>query len=403
MRNQGTKYVYALIAIAVLLSSCAVKKSSVPVREIGEANPYTDTLQQFPQPEPVELRWSLRLTTQTEKDLPPKTPLDHYEAAFQELKAMLEGGTPLDFKRAVYETENAYYGDSLNFAAFDNDIAYLGVLCRMWIAQSSLKDYEYEDSTNVIKNAAIFHVMKDSAIAMRNLIWANPPSYNFNDFSGEKDWTNQFVSSLLWTGTGNCHSLPFLYKILADELGAEAYLSLAPNHIYLKHRNKWLGWYNTELTSGQFPTDAWIKASGYVTLDAIRNGIYMDTLSQTQSVALCAFDLAKGYENKTHNYTDGFILKACDLALTYHPSNINAMILKAETLRRNFDFYVQAGNQERANELYSDMQRLYLKALNLGYRNMPKEMYVAWLESANGADEKFFNSKINRKFNPTTK
>lgn len=402
MRNPATKHLYALALIGILLSACHARKSAIPNDQTAETGSHNDTVTPLPQPENVEILWIPGLRQPT-KETPPPTAADCYEAAYQELKYMLDGVKPLDFKRAVYLTENAYYGDSLSYAGFQNDIAFLTSLCHMWMTESSLQGYEHADSVNVLKNAAIFHVIKDSAIVMRDLLWANPPKYNFSDFSGEQDWENQFVNNLLWTGTGNCHSLPFLYKILANEIGAEAYLSLAPNHIYLKHRNKWLGWYNTELTSGQFPTDAWIKASGYITLDAIRNGIYMDTLSQSQSVALCAFDLAKGYENKTRNYTDGFILKACDLALTYHPSNVNAMILKAETLRRNYDALVQAGNRDLANSMYNDMQQLYLKALELGYRNMPKEMYVAWLQAANGNDEKFFNQEINRKFNPTTK
>ena len=83
-----------------------------------------------------------------------------------------------------------------------------------------------------------------------------PYSYDFDDPFGHKDWDNMFVSKLLNTGKGNCHSLPYLYKIIAEELGISAHLALAPNHIYIKHKNEKDGWYNTELTSGIFPIDA---------------------------------------------------------------------------------------------------------------------------------------------------
>src|SRR5690606_11249719 len=105
---------------------------------------------------------------------------------------------------------------------------------------------------------------------------------------------------------------------------------------------KW-GWYNTELTSGEFPTDGWMKASGYITLNAIRNGIYMDTLSNKQSVALCVYDLAKGYISLTKNFTDGFVLNCCDLVLKHYPNNINTLILKAETLRSLSEHYKNLG------------------------------------------------------------
>jgi hypothetical protein len=58
--------------------------------------------------------------------------------------------------------------------------------------------------------------------------------------------------------------MPYLYKILAEELGVDANLALAPNHVYIKHRIKAVGWYNTELTSGIFPEDGWLMASSEV-------------------------------------------------------------------------------------------------------------------------------------------
>ncbi|WP_343669072.1 hypothetical protein [Chitinophaga sp.] len=60
----------------------------------------------------------------------------------------------------------------------------------------------------------------------------------------------------------------------------------------------------------------------------------MDTLSNQQNIALCVSDLAKGYEQQSHNYYDGFILKCCDLALSYYPLNVQAILLNAETIKR---------------------------------------------------------------------
>src|SRR6202012_1332497 len=100
--------------------------------------------------------------------------------------------------------------------------------------------------------------------------------------------------------------------------------------MYIKNRCKSIGWYNTELTSGCFPIDAWIMASGYLPTKAIKSGIYMDTLSNAAAISICVIDLAKGYEHKTHNYYDGFMLKCCDLALKYHPEDVQALLLKAE-------------------------------------------------------------------------
>ncbi|PHR46496.1 MAG: hypothetical protein COA32_10145 [Fluviicola sp.] len=324
--------------------------------------------------------------------------LDYYNIAFNELENMLKDNQPLDFKRAVFITENAYFGDSLSYKKFNKSIDSLVRITNLWMNSNKLKEYSFPDSISVKRNGAIFTLMKDT-IYWKEGIFHTPFQYDFEDFLGEKEWSSQFVTKLLLSGSGNCHSLPYLYKILADELQTEAYLSLAPNHIYIKHRSiKW-GWYNTELTSGEFPTDAWVKASGYITLDAIRNGIYMDTLGQKESVALCVYDLAKGYLTQTKNYQDSFVLKCCDLVLNYDPQNINAIILKAETLKRQYNVFKSNNEISKAQQTYTQMQQLYVKGLEMGYREMPLTMYLEWLSSINLQKDKYVNSELNRTFN----
>ena len=180
------------------------------------------------------------------------------------------------------------------------------------------------------------------------------------------------------THEGNCHNLAYLYKILADEVGAKCWLALAPGHIYIKNYSEKIGWYNTELTSGTFPTDAWVMVSGYVNPQAMKSGMYMDTLSNRQAIALCVLDLAKGYEFQTHNYYDGFILKCCDLVLQYHPVNPIALLLKAETLKKVF-IKEQKDKYPKPTTTFTLMQEAYAALAKLGYREMPEEMYKRWL------------------------
>lgn len=333
-------------------------------------------------------------TTPVPKEL---TTRDYYDNAFGELEQMLEGYKPLNFKRAVFVTENAYFKDSLDYTYFTNSINLYTKICKQIISSTSLNNYIYNDSLNLKKNFAVYRFLKDT-LKFNDSTIILPYKYDFEDFLGENEWSNTFVVKLMVTGKGNCHSFPFLYKIIANELDAEAFLSLAPNHIYLKHRSKELGWYNTELTSGEFPTDAWVKASGYITIDAIRSGIYMDTLGQKESVALCLFDLARGYFTQTGNYLDGFVIQCCDLVLKHHPTNINAIILKAETLRKQFEYFNKYGHEDKAQKAFTEMQQLYVKGLEMGYREMPKEMYLAWLTSINEQKNKYINSEINRTF-----
>jgi hypothetical protein len=249
-------------------------------------------------------------------------------------------------------------------------------------------------------NAALYAILKDTIRVSGNdsQQFIYPPfTYDFTDYNGANNWANMFVSKLLITRKGNCHSLPYLYKILADEIGATCWLAQAPNHIYIENRCKKIGWYNTELTSGNFPLDAWIMASGYLPLQAIQNGIYMDTLSNRQSVALCILDLAKCYEHKVHNYHDGFILKCCDLSLQYLPLNVQAMLLKAETLKRVYE-KEKLQKSVAAKEIYHQMEQLYVKLFDLGYREMPDKMYQQWLLSVVNEREKYNNKRVTESF-----
>jgi len=317
-----------------------------------------------------------------------------YEKAFDRLCNLeREDGC---FKDAVFTVENAYFNDQLNRQKFDNYIITLKDLCRSWSDFNKIHGYNYNDSTNFQVNFSLYAVMKDTIKMVdtnANKFYHLPFTYDFRDYAGNNNWANMFVSKLLITHSGNCHSIPYLYKILADELGASCWLALAPNHIYIKNRSEKIGWYNTELTNGTFPVDGWIMASGYLPLQAVQNGIYMDTLSNQASIALCLLDLAKGYEHITGNYNDGFILKCCDSSLKYFPLNILAMLLKAETLQRIYQSHQNKGDKYAAMT-YQEMESIYVRLFDLGYREMPEKMYLDWLQSINKEKMKYEDSRI---------
>jgi len=320
-----------------------------------------------------------------------------YQQAYSTISDMLEGKELLSFKKAVFTTENAFWGNRMSYNAFDTTIQSLIPLIKASMKVNHLVNYHESDSLLVNKGGAIYTLLKDT-INIRfsdNTLGVHYPfTYDFDDFFGKDDWTKMFVMKLLASGSGNCHSLPYLYKIFADELGVtNIWLSFAPNHIYIRNRCKKLGWFNTELTSGEYPVDAWLMASGFISIDAIRSGIYMDTLSNRQAVANCAFDLAKGYERKYNIYTDSFIVRCCDLTLKYHPNNINAIVYKAEVLKKIY-LSCQKENPALASTVYSEMERLYVKALDLGYKEMPEKMYREWMQSVRQQKEKYSNKKV---------
>lgn len=336
---------------------------------------------------------------------------ENYNQAFKELNNMLNGSIDVSFEKAVFITENVFYDNNLNYKDFKASINDIVNLCNALIKNRKLL-YNNSDSIKVQKHAAIFAALKDSVkifVDTTTFFYTKPYAYDFDDIWGETKWANMFVSKLLTTHKGNCHSLPFLYKIIAQELGDEAYLSFAPNHIYIKVRSQKDGWYNTELTSGYFPIDAWLIASGYIHLSAIQNGIYMDTLSNMQSVAVCMIDLAQGLKKKIGSDYENFVMMCCDTALKYYPNYINAMLLKAETKKKLFEAIMQkqnvtypkeALNNAKAKMLFDEMQNLYTSIHKLGYRTMPLEMYADWLFSLKTEKEKYQNKNITNFTNP---
>ena len=334
----------------------------------------------------------------------------NYETAYLELDSMLTGTKSYDFKRAVFIVENAYLDNQYMYKYFEKQIIELSSLAKLYA--NANKDsflYNQDDKNKVLLHASLFHLITDSLpIKSRgNTYYHLPFTYDFNDFDGAENWESMFVTKLLKSKKGNCHSLPFLYKMIADELDIESHLALAPNHIYLKNKSKKTGMYNTELTSASFPIDAWLMASGYIHINSIRNGLYMEALDSKQTLALCMIDLAQGYQRK-FNSNDEFVMKCCETALRYFPNYINALLLKASNIKSQLDVYIKENNAAhvseifyipKTKELFSQYEELIAKIHELGYRKMPNKMYMEWLLDLRENEEKYSNKKINTNFN----
>jgi len=383
-----------ILFILITLFSCS-RKSTPPSATPGSVIS-----------QPVVVRDTATSRTATAKALPVPVSKDrYYQDAYAEIERMLRQNKDVSFKRAVFVTENAYFDNTMSYEHFDKQITTLRNLCNQ-IRKSRHLTYDYPDSERIQKFASIFLMMKDTLpvmLADSSIFLYFPYSYDFEDFAGNTDWSKMFVTKLLRTHSGNCHSLPFLYKIIAESMGEEAYLALAPNHIYIKHYSKKDGWFNTELTNGSFPIDAWLMASGYIHLSAVQNGIYMDTLSMQQSLALCLVDLAEGYQHKFGKDSTAFVLRCCNLATHYFSIYINALLLKAETEKGVFENYMKRNHlsyakdalvNENARKLYEDFEGLYQKIYSLGYRKMPDKMYQDWLDELSVQKEKYQNKKI---------
>lgn len=291
---------------------------------------------------------------------------ESYRQAYDQLVRMLDGKDSLSFKKAVFITENAYLDNTLSYDKFNAQINTFSAVCRQIGDQGKFTDVK----NNLPYNWSIYKFITDTLPFRLNgdTLYKMPYRYDTLDPTGEKDITNTFVLKLISTGTGNCRSLPYLYKILADELKAEAGFALAPYHLYIKHydapnRYNERRVYNVELTNGSFPRDGWIVASSYITWTAIKKGMFGVRLDDKKTIALCLGDLAVSYERKFG--TDDFLIKLYHTALKYHPVNAQNRLRLAETYRKK-------GNISLADSI--------CKALVFdGYREMPDQMYNMWL------------------------
>lgn len=315
---------------------------------------------------------------------------DNYHRAYQEIKEMLEGKTVPSLKRAVFVTENAFLDNTLSYEKFCETVDGLAQLTQA-IADCDGILYSKKDKAQILLAGSIFRMMMDTLLIRDdsgNTYKVIPFSYDKEDFWGENDWRKMHVTKLIEQRTGNCHSLPILYKIIANELGVQSWLSLAPNHTYIKQWSESLGWYNTELTTGTFPFDANLKAYSYIKTEAIADGVYMDTLSVKEEIAYVLTDLVQGFVKKTGTSKIPLAQEWIETAIEYFPNYPNALILKAEMLKALYEEKMKTASAKQFQDIWKDpnakeqftlLEKEFLKVHDLGYRKMPKEMYLNWL------------------------
>ena len=315
---------------------------------------------------------------------------EYYQSAYNELISMLNGEKQLDFKRAVFISENAYLENTLDYNHYCKRIDSIVFKMKWLIKAKRIEKFKTAPFYAAYSYMCEPSIINDSTIC----------KYDFDDFMGYENWQNMFVTKLMSTKKGNCHSLPFFYKILTEEIGVEAHLAIAPSHVYIKHLDENDKWVNIELTNGGgFSSDAWIISSMGITAEAIKNEIFMAPLSRRESVALCLYDLAMGYKEKY-----GFepaVKMMLDSVLGYYPNCIIALLLKADYVSSMAIEYLKDNNGSDSvfiDGLKEEYNEINSRISNLGYTDMPEDLYEAWAKSIEleAQKEKNDSSTINQ-------
>lgn len=311
---------------------------------------------------------------------------EYFRSAYQELSSMLSDSIPLNIERAVFLIENAYSGNQLNFDNFQKSINERVDYCK-W----RMKELKLDPHDGLVQNMVIFSLLTDTLNIRQpgteKTITHYPLKYNLDDYDSQKNFTSHFVTTLLATNVGQCHSMPLLYLILAERLGAKAYLSLAPRHSFVKIQDDKGAWYNLELTCRSILSDYHYMNNSYIKSEAIRNKLYMTPLSKKETVASLLTMLGQYYLIK-YGY-DPFILNCIHTAEIYAPHDIYSKIMEAnyETrLTLEIARLLNAPNPEtlkrispKAYKHHERMHQLYKEIDDSGYEDMPKEIYARWL------------------------
>jgi hypothetical protein len=310
-----------------------------------------------------------------------------------ELENMLSGKIPLDYERAVFITENAYWNNEVDYSMFKSNIDFhakniknLAEVNRNESAQNfkatllETEEQKREKYQNLLYNWAIFTYFTDTTILKttlndKNYIFQHLPyEYSFNDPLGVLDWKNSQVFNLLDKNKANCYAMTSFFKILAERLKTDASIGIAPGHVYITHIDQKGTHYNIELANRAFPGAGSIMTLTYTPVEAVRNGIAMRTLDSKQSVALCLIYLAKGYEHKFNAKTDDFLYQCAVTTLKYDSLNLNAMLLKAEVLEEKIVKSNKTVAQLQINKEFKEYQNLIVTLFENGYREMPLDM-----------------------------
>ncbi|MDE5963566.1 MAG: hypothetical protein K2G58_06045 [Alistipes sp.] len=240
-----------------------------------------------------------------------------FERAYAELAGMLDGHAPLSLKRAVFLVEWAASERALDYDAFNAGIDTAARAIERFMRANGL--YAYRTGGN----AALFEYFT-RPYAMNGY---RPFAYDFDHYRGDEDLSDVFVSKLMRTHLGQCRSLPLYYKLLADEIGAEAYIAYAPFHSFIRHRDEAdTCWLNFEPTNGSFPRDAFIIETCGITAEAVEKGTYMKPCGNREIVLELLTDLAQFYQRRVCSL-DPVVWRCLETVLRHRPDLLRAMIV----------------------------------------------------------------------------
>lgn len=329
-----------------------------------------------------------------------------YDDALQTLKDMLSGKKQLSIAGAYYTIENAYGKPYMGKEEFLKQLKESAEFIKAWLQQNN---YSHDDAEArhygiqkfMSEELSITQAVKDDNHANFQTTIHKPFHYDYEDFSGEKDFRNFFVTKLSATGTGQCNSMPAMYLCLAEALNTEAYLSFAPQHSFIKYKDAEGVLHNYEPTSNWHITDRWYQDNMFISAEAKRSGIFLDTANSRQLIANCMVDLAHSYMVKFDAWDEKFIADCITSSKVAYPrdNNINTYFVYSRLLERKIEAMMYKNKVTKiedavkipeCQQLISAYRQNERKITELGYRPLPEKLYKQMME------EYEFKSKLQK-------
>lgn len=241
---------------------------------------------------------------------------------------MLEDSIPLSIKRCVFLAEWAYLDGALDYEKDFCATLSKGAQFLQRLITANNWDKTYKTAKQIALCNFFFHPMSGN----NNTIF----SYDFSNEYPEGDWHYQLVSRTLKTHKGQCRSLPWAFKLYAEELGAKAYIAHAPRHCFIMYKDEDNlfpeDWVNVEVTTQQYQPTFWIKEHFEINYSAINARTYLTPLTDKETVACQLCDLAFAYYHRFSKY-DEFTLDCVTKSLAYYKANPTAIIIKYKSLK----------------------------------------------------------------------
>lgn len=319
-----------------------------------------------------------------------KNDLSNYIKAKEIIKEMLYGKQELSIKDAFYFSEAAFGNLHLTYQEYNNIIKANSEFIKQW-----LKEKGYNQTDPEALHFGIQKFMSDTLyITVDGKKQGHIPYYyDYIDVLSGKDRRNYFVTKTIATGSGQCHTFPITYLILAEALGIEASLAYNPQHSFIRYKNNKGTVSNYETTVDKFLPNAFYIETLPVMAEAQRNNLYVTELNKKQVVASVLFDLAVNFIQE-HWLSDKTFIRECmnmanpyflnygfvSTAHNYLQKRLYADALNSKVQERGIKNLNEIEKYPDVLQAYNNYYSYMESVSKLGIQDFPESEYLQLLE-----------------------